>query len=167
VWDIENKCWLKNSTGYKMNVSGIDHKGNPYLGGYDGFIYKPDQSSIYADASESGAGTITSFWRSGWINPKAVSEIVQVRKIVANYKTKASGNITVNYGFDFVADSASFTLAQAPDGSELYTSKGSMLTGRGNFFQFKVGQSSSTIDTEVHSLLLHGKVAGQKVIGND
>lgn len=166
IWDIENQCWLKNTTGYKMNVAGVDHKGNPYLGGYDGFIYKPDQSADYADASESGAGTITGYWRSGWINPKAASEITQVRKIVANFKTKASGNITVNYGFDFNSDSASFTLAQAATGSEAYTSRGSMLTGRGNFFQFKVGQSSSAIDTEVHSVLLHGKAYGQKVISN-
>lgn len=166
VWDLENKCWLRNTTGYKMNIVGKDDKGNVYMGGYDGFIYKPDQTADYADASEGGAGTIAGYWRSGWLNPKASSTVVQVRKIVANYKTKASGNITVNYGFDFVSDSASFTLAQAPTGSEAYTSRGSMLTGRGNFFQFKIGNSSSTIDTEVHSILLHGKTYGQKVISN-
>ncbi len=165
VWDLENECWLKNSTGFKMNVAGKDDKGEVYMGGYDGFIYKPDQAADYSDASEV-AGTITGYWRSGWLNPSNVSKIVQVRKIVAQYKTKASGNITVNYGFDFNLDTASFTLAQAPTGSEVYTSRGSMLTGRGNFFNFKIGNSSSTIDTEVHSILLHGKVSGQKVISN-
>lgn len=167
IWDLENECWLKCSTGYKMNIAGKDDKGNVYMGGYDGFIYKPDQSSDYADASESGGGTITAFWRSGWMNPSAVSKVVQVRKIVANYKTKASGNITINYGFDFTADTASFTVSQIPTASETYTSRGGMLTGRGNFFQFKVGQSSSTIDSEIHSLLLHGKTYGQKNIDAD
>lgn len=166
IWDLENECWLKCSTGYKMNIAGHNDKGDVFLGGYDGYIYKPDQSSVYADASESGAGTITSYWRSGWMNTASPDEIVQVRKLVGQYKTKASGNITVTYGFDFVADSANFTLSQTPSGTETFTSRGSMLTGRGNFFQFKIGQSSSAIDSEIHSLVLYGKTYGQKVIGN-
>jgi len=166
VWDIENKCWLKCSTGYKMNVIGRDDKSQVYLGGYDGFIYRPSVSTRRADASETAPGTITSYWRSGWINPSAASQIVQVRKIVAQYKTQASGNIGFTYGFDFTPDSASFNLSLAPTTTESYTSRGTMLTGRGNFFQFKLGQSSSTVGMELHSLLLHGKTYGQKVISN-
>lgn len=166
IWDLENECWLKCSSGYDMNVVGYDHLNNPYLGDYAGFIYRPDISTQYRDDSTS-PGTITAYWRSGWLNPSHSPEIVQVRKMTVNYKTKASGNITVNYGFDFTADSASFTLAQAPSASEAFTSLGSMLTGRGNFFQFKIGQSSAVIDSEVHTVLLQGKSYGQKVIGND
>lgn len=166
IWDLENECWLKCSTGYDMNVVGYDHLNNPYLGDYAGFIYRPDISTQYRDDSTS-PGTITAFWRSGWMNPSHSPEIVQVRKMTVNYKTKASGSLTVNYGFDFTADSASFTLAQAPASSEAFTSLGSMLTGRGNFFQFKIGQSSAVIDSEVHTVLLQGKSYGQKVIGND
>lgn len=163
VWDLFNKCWLRHTTGHSMNVVGYDHNGTIYLGGYDGYIYKPYQSATYADASESGAA-ITAYWRSGWINPSQVDEIVEVRKMTAQYKTKASGSITVNYGFDFNLDQRSFTLAQAATASELYTSRSSMLTGRGNFFNFKVSQSSSTIDTELQGITLSGKAYGQKVI---
>jgi hypothetical protein len=166
IWDLANECWLKCSTGYNMNVSGYDHLGNPYMGGYDGFIYKPDVSTQYRDDSTT-PGTITAYWRSGWLNPSHSTEIVQVRKMNLNYKTKTSGNITVNYGFDFTADSANFTVSQIPTATESYTSRGSMLTGRGNFFQFKAGQSSAAVGSEIHSILLQGKSYGQKVIGND
>lgn len=167
IWDLQNECWLKCSTGYKVNVAGYDHLNNVYLGGYSGYLYRPDISGKYKDDSESDPGTITAFWRSGWLNPSHSPEIVQVRKMTVNYETKASGSLTVNYGFDFTSDSANFTLAQAPTASESYTSRGSMLTGRGNFFQFKIGQSSAAIDSEIHSVLLQGKSYGQKVIGND
>lgn len=168
VWDLLNKCWLRCSTGYKFNSVGFDDTGQVYLGGTGatagGYIFKPDQSGVYADASESAPGTITGYWRSGWLNPSQVDEIVQVSKFTATYKTKASGSISVSYGFDFTPDSKSFTLSQTATASELHTSRSSMLTGRGNFFQFKVQQSSSTIDTELHSITLRGKVYGQKRI---
>jgi hypothetical protein len=166
VWDLANECWLQCTSGYDINVTGIDHLNNVYLGDYAGFVYRPDISTQYRDDTTT-PGTITAYWRSGWLNPSKATEIVQVSKITANYKIKASGSLTVNYGFDFTADSASFTLSQIATASETYTSRGSMLTGRGNFFQFKISQSSAAIDSEVHGILLQGKSYGQKVIGND
>jgi len=164
VWDLQNKCWLRNTTGYKMNVIGFDNNNGVYMGGTDGFIYKPQQSGVYADASESSPGTITAYWQSGWLNPSQLDEIVQVQKFTATYKTKASGSITVNYGFDFVANTKSFTLSQTATGSEAYTSRGAVLTGRGNVFQYKVQLASSTIDMDINSLILRGKAYGQKKI---
>ncbi len=164
IWDLENKCWLRCTTGYKMNTVGYDNQSRVYLGGTDGFIYQPDQAATYADASESSPGTIASYWRSGWMNPGNAEEVVQISKLVANYLTKASGSITVNYGFSFIPDSKSFTLAQAATSTEIMTSRSSILTGRGNYFQFKIGLSSSTIDMDLHSIVLFGKVYGQKRI---
>ncbi len=164
IWDLENKCWLRCTTGYNMHIAGMDNRLRTYMGGEDGFIYKPDQAGVYADASAVSPGTIASYWRSGWVNPGNAEQIVQIGKMVVNYRTRASGSITVNYGFDFVADSKSFTLAQAPTGSETMTSRSNILTGRGNFFQFKIGLSSSTIDMNISSATLYGKVYGQKRI---
>lgn len=164
VWDILNECWLRHTTGYKMNVAGLDHTGQVYMGGTDGFIYKPDQATTYADASESSPGTITAYWRSGWINPSSQDEVVQVRKVTANYATRASGNVTIKYGFDFVPDTGTITLSQVATGSEALTSRQAVVTGRGNYFQFLIQQSSSTIDMSFSTLLLRGKVYGQKKI---
>lgn len=163
IWDLENQCWLKNSTGYKMNAVVLNTAGQPFLGDYAGFVYKPEQSGVYADASEAGAA-ISSFWQTGWINPSTADEIVQVQKLTANYKTKASGNITITYGFDFGSLSNSITLSQVPTSAETLTSRQSVLTGRGNYIQLKVAQSSATIDTYLTSIVLRGKVYGQKKI---
>lgn len=164
IWDLQNKCWLRCTTGYKMNtVSRID-TGAVFMGGTDGFIYKPDVAATYADASEAAPGTITAYWRSGWLNPGTLDQISQVQKITAMYKTKATGNITIYYGFDFVPDSKNFTLSQVATSSETRTQRSSVLTGRGNIFQFKLQHSSSTIDSEMSGVLLNGKVYGQKRI---
>lgn len=164
VWDLQNKCWLRNSTGYKMNtVTRIDN-GQVYMGGTDGFIYKPAQAGVYADASEAAPGTITGYWRTGWMNPGVLDQIAQVQKLTLMFKTKASGSITIYYGFDYIADSKNFTISQVATSTESRSQRSSMLTGRGNTIQFKVQQSSSAIDSEVTGFLLNGKVYGQKRI---
>lgn len=162
VWDLLNKCWLRNSTGYAMNLLAKDNLQNIYMGGTDGFIYKPSQAATYSDASTGAA--INSYWRGGWINPSVNNEIVQVSKAILTYQTKASGSITLNYGFDFNLDSGSASFSQVASGTELYTSRLNVLTRRGNFFNYKIGLNSSTIDMNVQSLTLRGKVYGQKRI---
>lgn len=163
IWDLLNKCWLQCTTGYNFNVVASDNGKVNYLGGYNGHIYVLDQPATYTDAS-NGSAAIASYWRSGWINPSVNNEIVQVNKAIATYSTKASGSITMNYGFDFNLDSASVTFSQVATGSELYTSRLNVLTGRGNFFNFKIGLSSSSIDMSLQTLTLRGKVYGQKRI---
>lgn len=164
VWDLLNECWLKNSTGFKMNASVANNAGQIFMGDYAGFIYKPEIAATYADASEVNPGTISAYWQTGWINPSTADEIVQIQKLTANYKTKGSGNITITYGFDFGSLSKSLTLSQIPTSSETITSRQSVLTGRGNYVQLKIAQSSSTIDTSINSVVLRGKVYGQKKI---
>ncbi len=165
IWDLINKCWLRCTTGYKFNVAAKDTKNNIFLGGYNGKIYSPSVAATYADASESSPGTITSYWRSGWLNLNTPEEIMQVRRFVAQFMTRTSGTVNVSYGFDFVADGYSFTFNQAPTASELIQSKRQELVHRGNFFQFKIGGSSSTIDTAINSVTLGGKIYGQKKLG--
>jgi len=162
VWDLMNQCWLQCTAGYKMNVVGLDDNSNPYVGAYDGFVYKPDQPGIYANASEGSPGTITAYWQSGWIAPDSIDKITQVRKLGVTYTPKASGNINVAYGYDGLANALNFNLAQTVAGAEVYGQKASILSGRGNTFEFKVSQTSSTINTEVESVLISGKSYGQK-----
>jgi len=163
IWDLNNNCWLQCTSGYKMNVAIPDSVGNVYLGGYDGFIYKPDQATTYADASEAAnSGRIDSYWQTGWVSPDQIDKITQVRKLKVVYTPKASGVITVNYGYDGVANGTSFTLAQTVTASETYGDKSSILSGRGNTFECKISQSSTTIDMEIESIELSGKSYGQK-----
>jgi len=162
VWDILNGCWLKCSTGHAYNVATNAPDGTVYAGGYDGFIYKPETAATYADASAASPGTITSYWQSGWLNPENLAKIAQVRKFIAVLTPKASGSVTLSYGFDGIPNSASTTLSQVAASTEQYLQKGAMTTGRGNTFEYKLSLASAAIDMEVQRLILAGKVAGQK-----
>jgi hypothetical protein len=162
IWDLENKCWLRCTTGYKMNMAQQNVFNKVYTGGYDGKIYVPNTAATYADASETAPGTITGYWQSGWITPDNIDKITQVRKLGVTYLPKASGSITLSYGYDGIANSASTTLAQTVGSTEVYGEKSAILSGRGNTFEFKISQSSSTIDSSIQSILISGKSAGQK-----
>jgi hypothetical protein len=163
IWDLENQCWLRCTTGYKMNVVGENAFHKNYLGGYDGKIYVPDTTATYADASETTPGTIVGYWKSGWISPDNIDKITQVRKLGITYTPKASGSITLSYGYDGIGDSTTTTLAQTVNTTnEVYSQKSAVLSGRGNTFEFKISQSSAVIDTEIQSILISGKSFGQK-----
>jgi hypothetical protein len=162
VWDLVNKCWVKCSTGFKMNVSGSDSFGNVYMGGYDGFIYKPETTATYADASETTPGTITGYWQSGWINEGILDKVTQIRKLTIIASPKASGTISISYGFDGFSNTTTSTVSQVASSTENYLQKSLMITGRGNSFEYKIAQSSAAIDMKVQSIILQGKVYGQK-----
>lgn len=167
IWDLVNECWLQATTGLDGNVFGSTTRNEVYVGGYDGYVYRPLTEGCYFDGNETAPGTITGYWRSGWLNPSSADNIVQVRKMTLQYRTKASGNVVLKYGFDFVPDHVTVNLSQTPTASEVYTSRQTSLTGRGNFFQFNVGGSSSTIDVDLDGILLAGKSYGQKKIGSN
>jgi hypothetical protein len=159
IWDLRNQCWLKCSTGYTVNVIGSDESGKTYLGSYGGYVFTSEKAGRYYDAITDAA--ITAYWRSGWISPENIDKTVRVRKFGATVASRASGNLTVHYGFDGIPDARTFNLSQISTTQD-YKHVSSILSGRGNTFQFKLGHSSKTIDAEVHSILLSGKSSGQK-----
>lgn len=165
IYDLKNKCWLQCTKGYGFNVVGLDESRNPYVGSYDGFIYTLDNAGRYYDESEGDAttGAITSYWTTGWISPEQINQIVQVRKVTSIYDYKASGSITLRYGFDGVSASSNYTMSQLrPAGSPTYVQNITRISGRGNTFQYSVYMSSGTIDWSLHKLILSGKSYGQK-----
>lgn len=161
IWDLLNKCWLQFSTGHKYNVVTHAPDGTVYTGNYAGFVLKPETAATYGDASESTA-TITSYWQSGWMNPDNLNRITQVRKMTLLLTPKASGSVTVAYGFDGIANGTSTTASQVASSTEVYCQENVMLTGRGNTFEYKVSLASSAIDMEVQRIILAGKTYGQK-----
>ena len=162
IWDLENECWLKCSTGFKMNTAHVDNNGTLFTGGYNGFIYKPETAATYADASETSPGTITGFWQSGWINDGEINKISQIRKLTVLATPKATGDITISYGFDGKLNTKTSTVSQVASSTENYVQKNLMITGRGNTFEYKISQSSAAIDMKIQGVTLQGKVYGQK-----
>lgn len=176
VWDLKNECWLRHTTGHKMNAYIQTQSGVLYGGAYDGKIYLMDASeATYTDASESSTG-ISSYWTSGWMQPKALEQIIQPRKISLVFDTQTAGQIGVSYGFDFSSNQYSFTLDQSDSGSlwdgvnwDEFDWSGTAttldnsghLTGRGNVFQFRI-QHNSGNKMKIYRASLSGKIYGQK-----
>jgi len=162
IWDLQNKCWLRCTTGYKMNVATMAPTGDIYMGGYDGHIYTPAKAATYADASETAPGTITAYWQTGWLNPTIIDQITHPKKVVIVASPRATGNITLSYGFDGLVNTSSVTLAQQAGTTETYVQKVTNLSGRGNTLELKVQGSSATIDVSIDKIILAGKMSGQK-----
>lgn len=162
IWDLANKCWLQCTTGHKYNAFTTSPNGVIYTGNYAGYILIPETSARYADASESAPGTITSYWQSGWLNPDNLNKITHVRKFTILLTPKASGSVTLAYGFDGIANGTSTTFSQVATSTETYCQESAMLTGRGNTFEYKVSLASAAIDMEVQRIILAGKTYGQK-----
>jgi len=159
IWDMRNQCWLRCTSGYTVNVVGSDESGKAYLGSYDGHVFLSEKQGRFYDATTGNA--VAAYWQSGWIAPENIDKTVRVRKFGITVAAKATGHLTASYGFDGIPDARSLTLSQVSTTQD-YKHVSSILSGRGNTFQFKLAHSSKTVDAEVHSILLSGKSSGQK-----
>lgn len=161
IWDLLNKCWLTCSTGYSTNTSIVDPAGRVFLGNQVGRIIQPDQSGVYSDAD---SGAISAIWQSGQLNAgsPALDSITQINTATLTCKSKSSGSITMDYYLNGAPTARTATFSQIPVSTEAFVSRRQNITGRGNFFMYKLTHTSSTIDTNVYSLLLKGKAYGQK-----
>jgi hypothetical protein len=257
-WDLLNKCWLYNSTGFQMNTYTTDQMGRVYMGGPLGFIYRPEQTGVYGDSStaskvtitygaptngstvvftglptdgtvtftkvasspganefttigelatlidslasfsatnngtiitltptllvtgqtltgtgsysalnkifrdglDDSTGTITSYWRTGWMQQSSFETITEARKLTLAVDGKASGFVTASWGYDFNTDASSVPMSMiTTNGSRLVSTR---LVGRGNVFNLKLQHSSSTVNCNVQEFQISGKAYGQK-----
>lgn len=172
IWDLLNKCWLKSSdmisaSDYPSNLVTFTTSNNQqYFGSVlNGGVYQVAASGTYLDNNRTGQNYINAYWRSGWLNPGNIDQIVQVSKLTSQH-TANLGSFTVNYGFNFLPDTANVTISSTTSGGETLTSRSQRLTGRGNTFQFRCYQSTGdgNIRMDISSILLNGKVTGQKLI---
>lgn len=179
IWDLLNKCWLKNTTGFKSNVMATTQLGVLYGGHYNGKIYKKDSSTSTAtDASESSA-VVDGFIVSGWIHNGKFEPIKQPRKMNLSFDTQTDGNIRIFYGFDFRGFLQSPVIDQASLGTGTwgtmiwgsgtwgqvdFNMKPIRIVGRGNFFQYKIETPTQAYPMVIHGFTLSGKEYGQKEI---
>lgn len=177
IWDLINKCWLQNSTGYAANCFTTTQAGVLYAGHYNGKIYKKDAStSTVTDASNSST-LIDGYWSSGWLHNSKVEPIQRPRKMSLSFATQSTGNIRVFWAFDFNGFTQQQNISQvAASGGIFGTSsfgasffassdfsmKPVRLIGRGNFFRFKIETPTESAPMQVFSINISGKESGQK-----
>lgn len=179
IWDVLNKCWLQNTTGFDANVMAKTQAGVLYAGHYNGKIYKKDSSiTTYTDASESSA-VVDAYITSGWIHNERFETIKQPRKLNISFVTAADGDIRISYGFDFAGFLQNPTIDQARPGSGVWGTmlwgsglwgqvdfgmKPVRIVGRGNFFQYKIRSPQESYPLKINGFTLSGKEYGQKEI---
>lgn len=177
IWDIENKCWLRNTTGYASNVMVTTQSGMLYGGHYNGKIYKKDSSSsTVTDASNSGA-VVDGYLISGWFNNGRYETIKEIRSINLSFFTSGGGSIRFFYGFDFDGLNNQINISQMPPtggiygtavyGTDVYAGVGlnmvnNTIPGRGNFFQYKIETPTAAFPMKINGFTMSYKERGQK-----
>lgn len=117
-WDIKNRCWLKDDSGFKMNVISSTQLGTIYTGNYSGFIYKQDDNTVTTEASENGTN-VNSFWKTGWFKYISFDVFKSIYDCYISYVTQNFGDLVFLWGYDFNEESRNQVISQL-SGSALY-----------------------------------------------
>lgn len=155
VWDLKRKCWLRHTTGYKMNTAVIARDRTAYAGAYDGKIYKQDTSGTYSDASEASS-LIDAYWRSGWQSNGPTIEKKTIPYSFLSFTRQPSGSFTYSYGYDFNPDKTTETISLTSPSFILGSSvlgigilggdedffKLLLMKGQGHYFQSRIRNSN-------------------------
>lgn len=173
VWDLERKCWLRHTTGYKMNTAVIAKDYLLYAGAYDGKIYKQDVDGTNDDASETSPGAINAYWRTGWYDLESMINMKNIPYVDVNFTSQNAGTFDFGYAYDFAFDPTVQPVSMLSLGDKWdsmvwdtgvwgnFTDKSKMLfiKGRGKFVQFfirnqNVGETLSFNGFEVPAKIL-------------
>ena len=151
IWDIKRKCWLRHTSGFKVNVACLMQNRRLFCGHYDGKIYEKNVASIYTDASETSPGAIDAYWQTGWLTDKGLSDIVHPRWIESVIQGQTAGTFDTSYGFDFSSNQQTESQNMVAPGDKwdavlwgvgIWAGQTSLfrrtfVNGRGNNFQMK------------------------------
>lgn len=183
AWDLKNKCWVgvniptvtvsagvPQSISNTVNascISGATFSDGTFWGGFiaGGFVIQPDYPGL-ENVHDTGATEFQSHWTTGWVKSGTKDTIVRPARLVQTYSTTASGgNITTEYGVDFVRDGTkTLTYSVAPTASETVTSRSNNVPIKGNFLQFRSYLNDDANSTTLHSLMLYGETSGTEKI---
>lgn len=175
-WDLKNKCWLRDKTGYKSNVITTTQTGAIYTGNYVGVIYRQDaSSSTVTEASETGLN-VDSYWTSGWFKFGSFDIFKNISNVYLSFVSQTLGNILFSYGYDFNEFQKTKIISQLTGGGiydtamydlDVYGGQSDRIKqvipfGNGRVFQFRF--RNNDFKMKVNSLnLLGGKINKQLV----
>lgn len=159
VWDIQRKCFLRCTKGFKANSIGLVQNRRLFMGHYDGKMYEKLKATIFSDASESSPGAIDAYWRSPFRSLNdGVDTVDQPIYLNVVALTETSSTLDISYGFDFTSPSTVNTFSLAATGgvwdSSLWDSAvwggqnstilSQFIQGRGNLFSFKMRNATAS-----------------------
>lgn len=107
IWDIKNKAWLYNPTGFKANSACLVQNRRLFTGHYNGKMFEQDVAGTSTDASEATPFAIDAYWQTPWLRLSALSEIIHPYWADIAALSETTGTLTISYGFDFSTDQKS------------------------------------------------------------
>lgn len=158
AWDIQHKCFVRATTGFKANVLALIRNRVMYGGHYNGKLYEKFDFGNYADDSETSPGAINGYWRTPYKgHDSEVDRTIQPFSLSVVALSETSSTLDVYYGFDFSGQSngQSFNLAgtgslwdtgvwdSAVWGGQMAKVLTQFVVGRGNFFSFYMKNSAA------------------------
>lgn len=159
VWDIQRRCFLRCTTGFKSNVLATIQNRRLFTGHYDGKVYEKFKSTIFSDASEASPGAINAYWRTPYSG--LTTEIdVTIHPVYVDIVavTETASTLTVSYGFDFTSPSQGSIFSLVAMGSlwdvalwdvgvwggQNSTVLRQFISGRGNLFSYRMGNNTAS-----------------------
>lgn len=175
IWDLDRKCWLRNTTGFACNTACLVQGYRMFGGHTNGKIYEKYTASTNNDASVTG-GLIDGYWRTPWIDIKNKFQVKQIRYADIVYKTQDTGSVEYTYGYNNQLDALSGSFAQTQSGSQWdvdtwddtlvwgagagYKQKRIYIFGHGNNFQLKIYNNNTGETMEIENISLALKAGG-------
>ncbi len=159
IWDIERKCFLRCTTGFKANILATVQNRRLFAGHYDGKLNEKLKPTIFSDASEASPGIIDAYWRSPYRNVgEGLDTTVHPLYISAAVLSESASTIDISYGFDFTGVQRTQTFSLAAIGGVWDTAQWDVdvwggqngiilrqfISGRGNLFSFKMRNATAS-----------------------
>lgn len=179
IWDIERKCFLRCSTGFKSNVLTLVQNRRLFGGHYNGKMYEKLKSTVFSDASETSPGAINAYWRTPYSGLSTEVDVtVHPTYIDVVALTETASNLTVTYGFDFTGQINSQTFSLIATGaiwdSDVWDTgtwggqNATVLTdfvyGRGNLFSYTMGNNTASQGFTVQGTTVRLKKDGARKV---
>lgn len=159
IWDIERKCFLRCTTGFKANVFTTVQNRRLFAGHYNGKLFEKLKATVFSDASEASPGAIDAYWRtpfSGFTTEIDVTIHPIYVDVVA--LTETASTLDISYGFDFTSPSTTqqFSLQAvggtwdsslwdaAVWGGQNSTVLTQFILGHGNLFSYKMRNATAS-----------------------
>lgn len=159
IWDIERKCFLRCTKGFKANVAALIQNRRLFMGHYDGNMYEKLKASVFSDASEPSPGIIDAYWRSPFRNlGDGLDTTIHPLYFSVAALTEATSGLDLSYSFDFTGGQTTQTFSLLATGgiwdSDLWdvgvwggqnaTILRMWVNGRGNLFSLKVRNATAS-----------------------
>lgn len=159
VWDIQRRCFIRCTTGFKANMVALIQNRRLFMGHYDGKMYEKLKATIFSDDSETSPGAINAYWRTPYSGLTTDIDVT-VHPIYVDVValTETSSTLNVNYGFDFTspASGSQFSLIAMGSlwdvalwdvgvwGGQNATVLTQFILGRGNLFSYTMGNNTAS-----------------------